>query len=534
MFSNKPYIFYAFVTVCLLTVLFTTPFLHYPYDIFYHLITIDTIYEALSHPIQKMIGLWSNDIYVVVPSGAYETTELPKGRDAWHYAWAYIFNLLHIDSTQMFLRAKIIHILQTYLSLFSIYYFSKVMIRNVFKKLDVLTLKWLSFWSTLIWLTIYATFSQVYSQVWLMWYSVNYQITLPLFWYMLGLTLVLFLEKTSWKIKLFFTFQILLLSRFILQIHSMEFLYYLMYLTLFFFIFIDKIYFFLKKYFYFIIPMIITIVYIAKHYQPESSPILNYLSIEKLPELYSKIMTSGLWLLNGHNRAYASINELMYVILYFSIFFIFYLLWNKYKNIESHMNIRVLFFILLGSLFVLIPLYQFSGGLFSMITRMNVVNRFYYSSTLFLLIPIFTYALLQRYRLTYIHIFIALTLMGVTIFSKYNNVINHNYYHNLHSIQNGFQERKVGFNLSNKHIQTIKEKIQFYEQNNTTHKTIKYYARADIAFILKYIYKKDVNWEGRFGGMNYKKNYNLDKSNQTRQHILFEIPKGFPPFIPYR
>lgn len=279
--------------------------------------------------------------------------------------------------------------------------------------------------------------------------------------------------------------------------------------------------------------MIITILYIAKHYQPDNSPILNYLSIEKLPELYNKIMESGLWLINGLNRAYASINELMYFILYFSIFFIFYLLWNKYKNIETHINIRVLFFILFGSLFVLIPLYQFSGGLFSMITRMNVVNRFYYSSTLFLLIPIFTYGILQRYKLKYTHIFIALTLIIVTIFSKYSPLMYHNYYNNLHSIKNSFQERKVGFNLSNEQIQTIKEKIQFYEKNNTPN-AIKYYARADIAFVLKYLYKKNVNWEGRFGGMNYKKNYNNNKHDHATQHILFEIPKGFPPFIPYK
>jgi hypothetical protein len=307
-----------------------------------------------------------------------------------------------------------------------------------------------------------------------------------------------------------------------------------MHLSIFFLIFIDKIYFFLKKYFYLVVPLVVAIVYIAKRYQPESSPILNYLSIEKLPELYNKIMELGLWLVNGHNRAYASINELMYFILYFSIFSILYILWNKYKKVESNINMRVLYFVLIGSLFVLIPLYQFSGGLFSVITRMNVVNRFYYSSTLFVLLPIFTYALLHRYRFTYTHIFSAFPLIGITIFSKYSTLLHHNYYSNVKSIQNSFQERKVGFNLSKEQIQTIKEKVQFYEKSNTTHKAIKYYARADIAFVLKYMYKKNINWEGRFGGMNYKKNYNKDKNNHGIQHILFETPKEFPPFVPYR
>lgn len=532
--DNKIFNFYSFITLGLIAVLFTTPFLRYPYDIFYHLITIDNLYEAISHPIQKMVGIWTNDAYVMIPTGKYEEVALPRARHAWHYVWAWVFDFLYIDSTQMFLRAKIIHVVQTYISLFSIYYFSKVVIRNVFKRIDKLTVKWLAFWSAIIWITVYATFSQVYQQVWLMWYSVNYQITLPLFWYMLGLTLVLFLEKTSWKVKLFFALQILLISRFILQVHSMEFLYYLMHLALFSLIFIDKLYYFLKKYFYLVIPMIIAVMYMAKHYQPESSLILNYLSMEKLPELHSKIMESGLWLVNGHNRAYASVNELMYFILYFSLFFILYLLWVRYKKSERTLNMRVLLFILLGSLFAFIPLYQFSGGLFSMITRMNVVNRFYYSSTLFVLIPIFTYALLQRYKLVYTHILIAFTLLSVIIFSKYSNTLHHNYYKNIISIKNSFSERTVGYNLSREQIQTIGEKIKFYEKNNLSHLAIKYYAPADIAFVIKYMYKKDVHWEGRFGGMSYKTNYDLHKHNQSHRHILFEIPTGFPHFVPYR
>ena len=532
--DNKLFIFYIFITFGLIAVLFSTPFLRYPFDMFYHLIVIDDLYNKLVHPIEKLTGIWTNGMFVMIPTGEHEEIVLAKGRFIWHYGWAYLFYLLEIDSTQIILRAKIIHVIQTWISLFSIYYFSNVVIRNIFKGIDGLTLKCISLWSLLIWITIFATFSQTYQQVWMMWYSINYQITLPLFWYMLGLTIVLFLEVTSWKIKLFFTLQILILSRFILQAHSMEFLYYLMHLAIFSLIFIDKIYFIFKKYFYLLIPMLVAIIYIAKHYQPEHSPLLTYLSIEKLPALYSKIMESGLWLLNGHNRAYASINELIYFILYFSIFFILYLLWKKYRKIESNINIRVLFFVLLGSLFVLIPLYQFSGGLFSMITRMNVVNRFYYSATIFVLIPIFTYAIFTHYKLRYTNTFIAFTVITVAIFSKYSNVMNHNYYHNLHSIKNSFKEQKVGFNLSEKQIQTIKEKVQFYEHNNTPQKAIKYYARADIAFVLKYMYKKNVHWEGRFGGMNYKKNYNQHKDNQTFQHILFEIPDGFPSFVPYK
>jgi hypothetical protein len=299
-------------------------------------------------------------------------------------------------------------------------------------------------------------------------------------------------------------------------------------------VFIDKVYLLLKRYFYLLIPLIIAIIYMAKHYQPEKSQIFKYLSWEKLPKLYNKIMESGLWLLNGYNRAHASVNELMYFILYFAMVFVGYLLWQKYKKRTFNLEGRVLFFVMLTSLFVLIPLYQFSGGLLSVISRMNVVNRLYYSASLFLLIPLFSYALFQSYKPRYMHLFIALSLVLVALFSKHSEVLHHNYYKNLISITQSFNERKIGFNLSDTQIEVIGQRLDSYEKNNHLDKPIRYYARADIAFVLKYMYKKNVSWKGRFGGMNYEKNYNKNKNDQRIQHILFEIPKGFPSFVPYR
>jgi len=536
---KKQNIFYLLISIGLLTVLWSSPFLRYPYDMFHHLIIMDDFYIKLTHSsIQNFIGIGINDLYIMIPNGMTEQAiDLGRPRYLWHYIWAYLFYLFGIDSTQMFLRAKIIHVIQTYISLFSIYYFSKVVIRNTLKKIDVIMIQWLSLWSVVIWITIFATFSGAYHQVWMMWYSINYQITLPLFWYMLGLTLVLVLEETSWRTKLFFVMQIVLLSRFMLQVHSMEFLYYLMHLSVLTLVYIDKIYLLVKKYFYIVVPVIFGMMYMAKQYQPEKSQILNYLSLEKFPQLYDKIMQEGLYLINGYNRAYASINELMYLIGFLGGLFLIYQLYLKYyKKTETYLNTRILIFITITSLFVLIPLYQFSGGLFSLITYTMVVNRLYYSTSLFVLLPIIVYTLFNRYnfKLLFINIVIALLLILVGIFSKYSHILNHNYYKNLHSIQNSFHEKKVGFNLSQKQIEIIGVMIDTYEKQNKTNSQIRYYARADIAFVLKYMYKKNVDWEGRFGGMNYKKNYKLNKNNPSFRHILFDIPKDFPPFIPYK
>ena len=135
-------------------------------------------------------------------------------------------------------------------------------------------------------------------------------------------------------------------------------------------VFIDKISLLFKRYFYIIIPIVVSIIYIAKHYQPEKSRILEYLSLEKLPELYHIIMGEGAVLLSGYNRAFASINELMYFILYLGVLFIILsTLGIRYKQKDIDLHIRVILFIMLTSLFVLIPLYQFSGGLFGVITK---------------------------------------------------------------------------------------------------------------------------------------------------------------------
>ena len=531
---NRKSIFYVFMSLGLLAVLLSFPFLRYPYDMIYHLMVIDDFYVQLTHPIQKMVGIWTNDIYFMIPSGGYESIEFARPRFLWHYIWAYLFYLFDIDSTQMFLRAKIIHVIQTYISLFSIYYFSKVVIRNTFKTINSLTVKWLSFWSVVIWLTIYATFSAAYHQVWLMWYSVNYQITLPLFWYMLGLTLVLLLEETSWKTRVFFALQIVLLSRFMLQVHSMEFLYYLMHLSVFGLVFIDKIYLLAKRYLYIVLPVVLAMVYMAKHYQPEKSQIFNYLSIEKLPELYDKIMQQGLYLINGYNRAFSSVNELMVFIGVLGGLFLLYQLYlNMYKRIDTHINIRMLIYITLTSLFVLIPLYQFSGGLFSMITKTMVVNRLYYSASLFVLLPMITYYVLQKYNFKYTHIFILSSLILVTVFSRYTDTMHHNYYKNIQSIKNSFYERKVGFNLSSKQIEEIGERLKNDKANNITGSPICYYARADIAFVIKYIFHKNVYWKGRRRNPNYIKMYEKHKRDKNFKHILFETPKGFPHYTPY-
>ena len=171
---------YIIVIITLVAILFTYPLMTYPYDIYAHLIAIDESYNNLPN-----------------------STSIPNARLIWHDIWGKIFYIFNIDNMP-FLRARIIHIVQSYLAIFFLYYFSKVILRNLFHQITPTSLFFLSFWSTIIWFTLFASIVGVDHQVWNQFYSVNYQITLPLFWYMSALTLVLLLENPSIKKKIFF------------------------------------------------------------------------------------------------------------------------------------------------------------------------------------------------------------------------------------------------------------------------------------------------------------------------------------------
>lgn len=535
LFIKRNILYYG---VIFIVILLSYPFLRYPFDIYHHLIMIDEFSKALTILPDLSISnsrLWINNGTLGIGTVVNGTEIIPDDSYVWHYIWAKIFIFMHIENLQIFFRARVIHITQIIIALFSVYYFSHVILRNFFKKIDSTSIKWLSFWSTIIWLSIYATFSAGYHQIWIMWYSVNNQITLPLFWYIIALTFVLFLENTTIKKKLFFIFQILILSKFILQTHSMEFMYYLMHILVFTLVYIDKVYLLIKKYFYLFIPLVGSIVYFIKYYQPEKSKIFDYMSIEKIPQLYEKIMQEGNVLLSGYNRAAASINELMYVIGMIGIIFTSYSIFVYIKDKKVIIDIRMALFIFITSLFVLIPLYQFSGGLFAMITKTMVVNRLYYSSSIFVLLPIIIYAILQNKvkKIIYIHLMMACILLGTFIYSRYDIGHTQNYYKNIQSIKNSFYERRVGFNLSQKQINRIGLELQLNEKKNKYSRKIFYYARADIAFVIKYIYHKEVYWKGRRANPDYVKEYNKNKNNKDYLQILFEVPKDFPPYVPY-
>jgi len=510
-------IFYILILLLIYSIFMTNPFLKYPFDVYVHLDRIEK---------------------------QYNTNHLLHNRLFWHYIWAKIFHLFNIDNTQIFFRAYVIHYTQVLISFSGVFYFSYIFIKNIFKQIDKLYIKYLALWSTIIWFTIYATNSMGIHQVWILWYSINYQITLIFILVMLGLTISILYNNFNIYNKFIYIFIIIILAFIVLKIHTMELLYYLMYLSTLSLVYIDKIFIYIKKNIYNGLIAIITIglfVYnlpiLVNHFESKSSRIINYLSYDKIPQLYNQIMRDGYSLIRGLNRAYASMNELIYLSIILIILLGIINIYNYIKKRDSFVRYRLLFFLIITSLFVLIPLFQFSSGLAGMlVSSVYVVNRFYYSSLIFLVIPIFTYYILQvinKKNIIYLNIYILFILFSIFLYSKYDINHNQNYYKNIQSIKNSFYREKVGFSLSSKNIKEIGKLKEKYKHDLNISKPY-FFAREDIAFVLKHIYKEKVYLLHHYNGRKLNTNFYIVSYNKNKNKILFKVPINFPKYEPYK
>jgi len=518
-FFKREQLFYLLVSTTILVLLFTHPFMRYPYDIWEHLFIIDSHYDNL--------------------------VNMPEVRKIWHKIWTFIFDIIDIENREILLRAKIIHSIQLVLSLTAVFIFARVVIRLIFTTIEKLTSNYMAYWATLIWLTIYATHSMHYHQVWILWYSVNYQITLPLFWYDMALILMVLFEVQKPLLKTFYILQITLLSLFILTIHPMEFLYLLMHLLVLTLLFIDRVVLFAKRHAVFLLAILsITLLVMQRLYSEKLPPIIQYLTIEKLPELYALILHNGEFLItNRLTRAYASFNDLMVLSLFVGMILFLYISIFLKKQKRESIDIRFYAYLLITSLFVLIPLFVWSAGFASVITKPEVVNRFYYSSSIFVLLPIALYYLLhyclqtmniQRYNISILAIIVVMFA-----YSKFYTK-NQAYYKNIKSLEYSFDNKKVGFHLNKSDIEQIGEELQAYERQRDKSKKVLYLARGDIAMVLRYIYHAHVYWQGRSTNpsyqnmLEYQRMKATDASFKNQEIIIFETPKNFVKYEPYR
>jgi hypothetical protein len=517
---NAQEFFYLLFALTVITIFFTNPFLKYPFDMFRHLLMIDD--------------------YYTYPEKIHDTY-----KPYWHHFWARLFHLIQIDNSQIFLRAKIIHTIQTMISFFAIFYFTNTFIRLLFANIQTIYINYMALWSTLIWFTIFATFSEGYHLIWIEWYSLSYQITLPLMFILMAITLSLIYDNLHLRSKILHIITMIILSIIILKIHSMEYIYFLLYIFILSILYSDKLIYFFKNHIFLLIItiMIISLFLLNIHaffqfiYYREPA-FLQYVSYDKLPMLWEKIIKDGNFVVARLSRSQASINELFYVSLVLVIVLLLLASIRHIMHKNKFIHFRLLCFLAITSFFVFIPINTYTAGLSAVITHVNLVNRFYYSSLVFMVVPITVFYFIQHLDKKNILIlnFIILTiLLSVFVYSKYDIGHNQNYYKNIQSFKYAFNERKVGFQLSKEHINIIGIEQEKHQHINSNHKPY-FYAREDIAFVLKYVYQQEVflpkHWNGR--GIDSKKYINAYNTSERKNKVLFPIPESFPNYIPYQ
>ena len=445
-------------------------------------------------------------------------------KELWPYIWGEIFKIFDVED--VLVRAKIIHIIQTLISFFVIYFVSQVIIRNLFRRIDGLTLRYLSLWAVFIWFTIYATFSVAYHQVWIMWYSINYQITLIIFWYIVALSLIITVEKQFMSKSLFYLFQIIFFSIVILWMHATEFIYYAMYLLLIFTLFFNRIFSVYRTYFLQISIVLIILVYgfyyfLTQGFIYRDPQLFNHFSTD----LYTKIMSIGKVQVEMLSRSFASMNELIYL----SLLLILIMFIVVIKNRDKDINIKFLLLLFISSLFVLIPINTFASGVASMLIHEAYVNRFYYASSVFIVLPVVVYYFVQlqnlKDMLIKVNIIIFTILMLIFFYSKELSNSS-NYYKNVISLINSFSNEKVGLNYSMNYVNIINNQLSEYKQRYKGKKVF-YYARGDISYIIKYILKEDNIFIERRELCSKEKFLTYCKEKGF-EPVIFRIPNGFP------
>ena len=413
-------------------------------------------------------------------------------RSNWHTTWAFFFRMLGIND--IFTYATIIHRVQFLLIGIIIYYAAKLLFSALLPTIELgdsnknNRKQWLSslaLSSVLVWFTVIGTVS-TFQQAWIMWYSVNYQITLPLLFLALGLFVNAVSFAQSNNLIVIKLFSSLLLLALIYLYHAGELAYLVFYMPIILVCFCTKTNY---KKTLILMAIIFIVVFVAAGFYTDIMPgLVTLLKDENYHVIINQINIRGAWNTEGNNRYFANWNE-MYTISVFVAAPVALLAWTK----RNHVNQRVFLFIILSLAFCFIPTFKYSAGIASLISYDGIVNRYYFASFVFVLVPLSLYLVVCHFKFLQ-HpvalILIVLVFMGL-VFS-YSKLFNDGgvYYKNLMSIRNSLYQDRVGLDMPVSEIESIGRQIRVAETQYGADQ-IMFCANYDKSHIVRYIYRKN-------------------------------------------
>jgi hypothetical protein len=446
---------------------------------------------ALSFPMMKLrFDIWQHIDQInsyVIDANANVTS-----RAVWLKMWAYVFRFLNIND--IFTYAVVIHRVQFVLCCSAIYFAAKQLFAALLvfddSESEIEKKQWLSslaLSSVAVWLTIIGTFS-FFQQAWIMWYSVNYQITLPMLFLVLGLCVNALAVAQSTKLVVSKSLGAFVLVLVIYLFHAGELAYLVFYILIGIVCFGSKFKYNWRYVLLGVVFLSMVLYFLIRMYTDHVPALITLLKNNEYSKILTDIQTKGKWnAVDGGNRFSANWNEL-YRFSVFAFIPVAVLAWYK----PLLVNKRVLYFVGLSLIFCFIPTFQYSAGLASLISYDGIVNRYYFASLIFLALPFCAYFVVINFKAIKHPIsllcLVFFTMLAVLMYSK---KINNEgvYFKNVQSISRSIKTKKIEIGVSDAFIASTGFQVSAAESKYINTRFM-YCGSFESLYIARYIYGK--------------------------------------------
>jgi hypothetical protein len=434
------------------------------YEVFFwFLVAVCTVAIVSSYPMMKLrYDLW--DHVYRIREMVLDSAAISPAKRYWYASWAFVFKLFAIDD--IFTIAIVIHRVQFIANCVLIYIAAKQLFEPLLSlsRQDKYQNQWLSslaLSSVFAWLVTIGTFSFI-QQAWIMWYSVNYQITLSFLLLSISIFVNLLSIKQSKNTQIIKAIIAITLLVLVLMFHAGELAYFVFYAPIFMICFVGKLQNNKKYLAGGVLLAMVALYFGVKFYTDQIPMLLTLVKNGEWLKMVALINEKGTWnVVEGGNRYAGNWNE-MYRL---SVYTLLGIAGLAYFNlVKTHK--KVLLFIVLSLVFCFAPSYIFSAGFLSLVSYDGIVNRYYFASFLFLALPLFIYLTIDKFKfLNYPIVVIAGVIVFISMVYLYSKFYNDQgvFYQNVKSISTSMKAKKLDVEVSEFDIVDIKKQIQIAE-----------------------------------------------------------------------